>query len=143
MFPKDIHILLVDDMTGFRFLVSKFLKETGYTNITEAVNGKDALAKMELAQSSKPIGLIISDLKMPVMDGAEFVRNVRGNPTFAKLPVVILTAEGEHSQLRAAAENGISAIIGKPTTLQVFNQKMKVAWDNFSHGVTSGNLKKP
>lgn len=133
MFEKSTHILLVDDMTSVRILMSKYLAELGYTKISQAENGKDALAKLNSLVGSNPIQLIITDLKMPVMDGVELLKQIRANTNLSKVPVILLTAEGEHSKLRNAITEDFCALIAKPANAHIFGQKLKYAWDTF-HG---------
>lgn len=132
MFEKSTHILIVDDMTGVRVLLSKYLNELGYTKLTTAENGQDALKKLDYLLLSNPIQLIITDLKMPVMDGVEFLRKLRQNPKLSNLPIILITAEGEHSKLRAAITEDFCALIPKPANAQILAQRLKAAWEKLN-----------
>lgn len=137
MFPQETHILLVDDMAGFRFLIEKYLKELGYKNISQAVDGKDALTKIEAFQSDRPIGLLMTDLRMPIMDGGQLIKALRANAAFVDLPIILLTAEREISEISSDTKLNVCGIIGKPAMPAAFVQKLKGAWETHSQ-----NLKK-
>ena len=84
MFNLKTKILIVDDMLTMRKIVSKVLREIGFTDITEACDGKEAWDKLNSA--SEPFGLIISDWNMPNMTGLEFLKQVRDSEKFKKTP---------------------------------------------------------
>src|SRR6476661_7399796 len=81
-------ILIVDDLSANRKFLVKLLAGAGH-RMLEAANGGDALA---LAKTEK-IDLVITDVLMPVMDGYEFVRLLRLDPTTSAIPVVFHTAD--------------------------------------------------
>lgn len=79
-------VLLVDDMLVIRALVRVYLMEFGF-DFVEARNGEEGLT---LARHQRP-DLIITDLQMPVMDGAEFLRLLRADPALEAVPVIVLS----------------------------------------------------
>ncbi|MBI5637932.1 MAG: PAS domain S-box protein [Nitrospinae bacterium] len=81
-------ILLVDDDRNFRYLQILLLKDMNAT-IIEAENGEEALDMMAAVRPH----LIITDIKMPVMDGLELLRNVKGRPDMADIPVIAVSGE--------------------------------------------------
>jgi PAS domain S-box-containing protein len=83
-------LLVVDDIPVERLLVRDRLKGTD-VEILEASNGREALATLE----KREIHLVICDVKMPIMDGLEFLAEVRNNPKLAKLPVILFTSGGK------------------------------------------------
>ncbi|HPC48294.1 MAG TPA: response regulator, partial [Deltaproteobacteria bacterium] len=85
-------ILVVDDSPTLRASVTYTLKAAGYETIG-AVNGADGLEKLKQAYTTGDvIGMIISDINMPVMDGITFIREVKKTP-FRFLPILVLTTE--------------------------------------------------
>mgnify|MGYP001131734990 CR=1 FL=1 len=84
-------ILVADDEMAIRLLYSEELKEEGYEVYT-ASNGKEALEIVEKV----PLDLVILDIKMPVMDGIEALRQIKER--YPHLPVVLSTAYGEYKQ---------------------------------------------
>lgn len=105
--PKTI--LSVDDSASIRQMVSFTLKNAGY-EVFEAINGKDALTKIK----SKPVDLVITDLNMPVMDGVEFIKSLRGEPDFRYTPIVMLTTESSPEKKAAGKEAGATGWMVKP-----------------------------
>ncbi|MFA6011683.1 MAG: response regulator [Desulfobacteraceae bacterium] len=102
-------ILTVDDSASMRQMVAFTLKGAGY-DVVEAVDGKDALAKITGAD----IGMIITDLNMPNMDGIELIRNVRALPGLKFIPIVLLTTESQDSKKKEGKEAGATGWIVKP-----------------------------
>lgn len=81
--------------------------------LTATEDGRKALA--ELTESAQPYDLILLDLRMPDMDGVEFIRAVRRTDALGKIPVVLTTAEPEDSDLMQQAKAlGVAAIVRKP-----------------------------
>lgn len=111
--PK--HVLIVDDSPVNRAVLTAFLKRAGVTAIDHAVDGLDALAKLEAAEKSgQPHDLVFSDFWMPNMNGPELVEKLRADSRFNKLPVFALTADTEfHRDARTALFTGI---LFKPLT---------------------------
>src|SRR6476619_6288725 len=81
-------LLLVDGDTKSLRVLEVSLKKAGF-NVTTAFNGQDALTKVE---TSVP-DLIISDTRMPEMDGFEFCKRLKENPDHARVPFIFLTAD--------------------------------------------------
>ena len=95
-------ILVVDDEPDERFLVGRALRKQGH-DVTVAGNGA---AGLKVAQEQVP-DLVVTDIMMPVMDGAEFIQRLRGDPATAGIP--ILAASGD-THLAGAAD----ALLAKP-----------------------------
>ena len=102
-------ILLVDDAAVVRHVVSLTLRKAGY-EVIEAVNGNDALQK--LAQNK--VGMIITDLNMPEMDGIELIRHLREKPVYRFLPVVMLTTVSQEERKKEGKQAGASGWLYKP-----------------------------
>lgn len=103
-------ILIVDDVATNRSLLGTVLRHHGH-GVLEAPNGEQALAA---ARAEKP-DLVVTDVLMPVMDGYEFVRQLRLDPETRKIPVVFHTAHyGEREARELALANGVSWVLTKP-----------------------------
>lgn len=125
-FPALIRILVVDDMTTMRKVVRRTLQGLGYSDITEANDGKTAWDAIGSAcQRGKPFHLIISDWNMPIMKGIDLLKKVRENPAIKETPFILLTAESEMSQVIAGTQAGVSAYILKPFTQASVAAKLK------------------
>ena len=105
-------ILTVDDSTSVRQMVRFTLADAGYT-VIEAVDGKDALAKL-----AHPVNLVITDLNMPNLDGLGLIRSVRANPACKGVPIIMLTTESQESRKQEGRAAGATGWIVKPFTQQ-------------------------
>lgn len=97
-------ILAVDDSASIRQMVSFTLKSAGY-DVVEAVDGMDGLEKAK----SRSVNLVLTDQNMPRMDGLTLIKNLRGMPQYASVPILMLTTESSDamkSQGRAAGATG-------------------------------------
>ena len=83
-------IMTVDDSASIRQMVSFTLKQAGY-QVVEAVDGRDALSKLNGAG----VGMVLTDLNMPNMDGLELIRQLRASPSCKFIPIVMLTTESQ------------------------------------------------
>jgi two-component system chemotaxis response regulator CheY len=105
-------VLTVDDSASVRQMVKFTLSDAGYA-VIEAVDGKDALAKL-----NSSVNLVITDLNMPNLDGIGLIRNVRANPAYKGLPIVMLTTESQESRKQDGKAAGATGWIVKPFTKQ-------------------------
>lgn len=106
----DSPILVVDDIAWNRALIGTLLEEAGYTRITYAVDGVDALAK--IAESTPD--LVILDIMMPHLDGFEVCRQLRANHAYADLPVLVQTALSGVEDRNRAFDAGTTDLVMKP-----------------------------
>ncbi len=103
-------VLVVDDEFGIGELLEALLQDEGHRVIT-AINGRHALERMALAKPD----LVISDLMMPVMDGAALLRAMRDTPELAAIPFVLMCALPEPDIRERIA--GYTAFLRKPFKL--------------------------
>lgn len=109
-------VMVVDDSDDIRQLICMQLRCKGY-RVLEAANGKEAV---ELAERSHP-GLILMDLRMPVMDGYEATRRIKALPGFFEVPVVAISASCDLSNSHKALEAGCVACVSKPIDFTSFD----------------------
>ena len=102
-------VLIVDDVQDNRTIYVLFLKFSGF-RIAEAENGVEALEK---ATTLLP-DVIVMDLSLPVMDGFEATRRLKGDPRTKKIPIVVLTGHALPEHAQAAREAGCDLVITKP-----------------------------
>ena len=112
-------ILLVDDSRTIRKIQIKVLAQLGLTEVVEANDGAEGLAKV---QSDTP-DLILLDWNMPNMDGLTFLKTLRG--VGSKTPVIMVTTESERSRVVEAVQAGINNYMVKPFTPDALGQKIK------------------
>jgi two-component system chemotaxis response regulator CheY len=113
-------ILLVDDYRTIRRIVATLLARSGFTDIDEAADGAEALAKMR----QRRYALVISDWNMQPMGGLDLLREVRADPELGATPFVMLTAEGRTENAVAAREAGASAYLMKPFDVTALRSKL-------------------
>ncbi|MBD2304767.1 response regulator transcription factor [Chroococcidiopsis sp. FACHB-1243] len=102
-------LLLVDDEPGLREAVKDYLEESGFA-VQVASNAREG---WDLLQQSTP-DLVISDIMMPQVDGYQFLKQMREDPRFKRLPVVFLTAKGMTTDRIQGYNSGVDAYIPKP-----------------------------
>lgn len=102
-------LLVVDDDPGLLLAVSETLRAEGY-DVKTARRGAEAL--MIVAQSLPD--LIISDIRMPGMDGYQLVKNLRSNTRTRLVPIVFLTAKDETADRIQGFRTGVDAYLTKP-----------------------------
>jgi two-component system chemotaxis response regulator CheY len=102
-------IMTVDDSASVRQMVVFTLQQGGY-EVIEAVDGRDALAKLRGAKCD----MIITDLNMPNMDGIEMIREVRKDPAHRSAPIVMLTTESQEGRKQEGKSAGATGWIIKP-----------------------------
>ncbi len=102
-------VFVVDDSATLRQVVGMALKGAGY-DVLEAVDGKDALSKLD----GRKIHLIISDVNMPNMNGIDFVKAAKQLPAYKFTPVIMLTTESGESMKAQGQAAGVKAWVVKP-----------------------------
>lgn len=102
-------VLVVDDSPFYRRQIAGYLKECGL-EVVEAVNGDEALALLE---TTGGIGLVLTDVEMPVMDGLELTRRVRSIESLRHLPVVAITSLSGEEAERRGREAGVDGYLVK------------------------------
>jgi two-component system chemotaxis response regulator CheY len=106
-------ILIVDDSATLRASINYTLKEAGFETIN-AVNGADGLEKLsEARKQGEEIGMIISDIHMPIMDGITFIKEVKKTP-FKFTPILVLTTESQEEMKLRCKQAGASGWLVKP-----------------------------
>lgn len=116
----DLKIIAVDDSPTMRRIIINTLKRAGYTDVIEANDGKDALAKMKV---EKP-NFVITDWNMPEMDGLTFVTTLRGMDEFKKLPILMVTTRSVKDDIVEAMKAGVNNYIVKPFTPDTLKAKI-------------------
>ncbi len=107
--PASTTILIVDDSPTMRGMIRTALTQGGY-HVVEASNGIEGLARLREA----PVQLILSDVNMPKMDGISFVRAVRQDSQFSRMPILMLTTESAGEMKVSGKEAGATGWIVKP-----------------------------
>lgn len=107
---EGLRFLVVEDSPTMRQLISFSLKRFKGCKIVEAVDGVDALKKLQ----TEEVDMILTDINMPVMDGLKLVSLVRQNAKTRDLPIIIITTEGAQEDRDRGLALGANAYISKP-----------------------------
>lgn len=106
------NLLIVDDSRTTRGIIKKTLTMTDLPigQLFEASTGREGLAQMRSAW----IDLVLADLNMPDMSGVEMIESMAADPLLSKLPVVVVSSEGNRTVLDSLTERGVREIVRKP-----------------------------
>ena len=115
--------MVVDDSRAMRMILSRALQGFGY-QVTQATNGKDALEQIH--RDGSQVGLLLVDWNMPEMNGLDFVKNLRAEPRFGAVPIIMVTTETEADQMMAALEAGANEYVIKPFTNETIEDKLRM-----------------
>jgi len=116
-----IKVLVADDFATMRKIVRNILKQIGFEDIVEAEDGTTALQILK----NEKIGLVVTDWNMPNMSGLELLQHIRKNPDTAKVPVLMVTAEGLKENVLEAVKAGVNNYVVKPFTAEVLQEKIE------------------
>lgn len=114
-------ILIIEDEPAIRELIKMALQEVGYSNIIEAENGETGL---KLA-ASRQVDLILLDLMLPGIDGLKVCRTLKAASETKHIPIVMLTAKSEESDVVLGLEMGASDYITKPFSRKILCARVR------------------
>jgi CheY-like chemotaxis protein len=120
----DIQILAVDDDPVQLRVLTRSLQSLGY-KVTTATNGKEAL---DLLVGGLTVDLILSDVMMPVMNGAQFLAAARANPKFAETPIVMMSSNDQYEIVFDCLSKGADDYMLKPLSPQVLKNMYANVW---------------
>jgi CheY-like chemotaxis protein len=108
----NIRVLVVDDNRAMLLLVRTLLRGFGIRNVVEAIDPAEALSFMKNAA----FDLIITDLSMKPIDGAEFARHVRTSKDSANpyVPIIMMTGHSDRTSVALARDAGVNSFLVKP-----------------------------
>lgn len=109
-------LLVVDDSATFRQLLCMSLQRVdgiSKSDITEASDGAEALEKVK----NNSFDLVLTDIRMPKMDGLEFVRQVRSELQRQDLPIIIISTKGADQDIELGMSLGASGYLSKPISM--------------------------
>jgi two-component system chemotaxis response regulator CheY len=112
-----MRFLVVDDSATMRRIVVNSLQRIGFTDVVEAEDGDDALARFDGS-----VGFVITDWNMPNVNGLDFARALRARGE--SVPILMVTTRSVREDIVAAVEAGVNNYIVKPFTPQVLKDKI-------------------
>ena len=105
-----LHILVVDDMSTSRAIITQSLDELGIPNYRTESDGEDAWRSL----GSKPVHLVISDFNMPKMDGLQLLEAIRRHKAVARTGFILITGRADKEIIERGARLGMNNYIKKP-----------------------------
>ncbi len=117
-----VDILIVDDSAAIRKILQRVLLQTEVPigKIVEAGDGVEALAALKVNK----IGLILSDINMPNMDGLQLLSELKSSPEHRNVPVLMITTEGAQAKVLEAVNLGAIGYVRKPFTADQIKEKL-------------------
>lgn len=112
-------ILVAEDRAASRELIRTVLEDSGYA-VIEACDGGEAVRQATLTLPD----LVLLDLHMPVLDGYSVLQVLRGDPRFAAIPIVALTANAMEGERERALSAGFNVYITKPVDLSSLRREL-------------------
>ena len=114
-------LLIVDDSSVMRKII-KAVADMLQMETIEAGDGIEALEKLE--EASEEIGLVLLDWNMPEMSGYDVLVKIKSSDIYGKIPVMMVTTEGQQSSIIAAVRAGADNYLVKPFTVEELENKI-------------------
>jgi two-component system chemotaxis response regulator CheY len=125
-YNTDVHFLIVNDDEIQQRVMVQLLKELGYLKVSIASNGAIALRAFRKAQAvGSPIDFVMTDCKMPVMDGLVFLEVVRKCDSLRHVPVLMITDQATETTILSAVKAGADGYIVKPYSSYKLGKKIE------------------
>jgi CheY-like chemotaxis protein len=131
MVTRELIILMAEDDEGHAFLVQQNLAEAGIANeIIHVLDGQEALdfirAQGAYANRTRngPL-LLLLDINMPRVDGVEVLRQLKSDPAYAQIPVIMLTTTDDPREVRRCYDLGCSSYVTKPVDYDKFVEAIR------------------
>lgn len=115
-----MRVLVIDDSSTMRRIIMNTLKKIGCDDVVEANNGAEGLKHV----GAGGIDFVVTDWNMPVMNGLEFVKKLRGLTASAGVPVLMVTTNAESTDIAGAKQAGVNDYVVKPFTADTLKEKM-------------------
>jgi len=123
----NMNVLIVDDYKTMLRIIDNLLRQLGFKNIIQAIDGTSALAVLR----EQPVGLVISDWNMVPMTGLDLLKEVRADIVLKATPFIMITAESKTENVVAAKAAGVNNYIVKPFNADTLKQKLVAVIGNF------------
>ena len=122
----DLKILIVDDSPTMRRILANTVQKAGYSNVQEAEDGKDALAKLMAGDFE----LLMTDWNMPNMTGLELSKAVREDAKLKDIPILMVTTRNMKEDIVGAIKQGVNGYIVKPFDARTLSAKISEIMDS-------------
>ena len=111
-------VMIIDDSSTSRMIIQRCVEMAGIEvgSFRFAENGLDALTLLKEWKASEPVSLVVTDINMPKMDGATFIRLVKADPTMSPIPAIVVSSVASSEGDAELLGLGASAVIKKPVS---------------------------
>ncbi len=138
---QEMKILVVDDSSTARKILSEMLREIGVGHVVGAADGAEAIERLR----TFPADIMLCDLHMVPLDGIELTRLIRNasdspNPY---LPIVMLTSDATQAQMKNAMNAGVNAFMSKPVKMNDLHRKLFVIFSKPQVFIREGRILRP
>jgi two-component system chemotaxis response regulator CheY len=125
-----LDVLIVDDSAAIRKILMRVLAQTDLSigETLQAADGGEAVKILE----SKTVGLVLSDINMPNMDGIQLLTYMRSRPEWSGIPVIMITTEGSQAKVLEAVQLGAQGYVRKPFTADEIKEKITSCLSEFA-----------
>lgn len=113
-------VLIVDDVEENVILLTRLLEIGKYT-VRTAFDGRQAFSTL----NNEKIDLVILDINMPIVDGITVLKNMKGNPQLAAIPVIMLTAMDDRKTTMECMRLGACGYVTKPFSMNSLKQQIE------------------
>ena len=127
--PRNLHFLIVDDLSTMRRIIRGLLTEAGHVDADEAEDGQVAFQKLK----SGHFDCVLTDINMPNMNGFELLKAIREDEKLKSTPVLMITAEAGKEEVIQAAKLGACAYIVKPFSKAILEEKIHKVFNRKPH----------
>ncbi len=118
---KSLSVMVVDDMSVSRGLLTQALEEIGVWKVEAESSGERALERL----AAKPVHLVLSDYNMPGMDGIQLLKGLRQNQSTQRIGFILVTGTPTQSLIDTGRKLGLNNLIKKPFTTQTLKKSME------------------
>lgn len=136
-FKATIKVLVIDDVSYMRTIIIKMLENLGLTSITQANDGKQALALIKSNQFS----MVLCDWNMPKLNGISLLQIIRLSHSTTTLPFIMVTSNKKLNDVKECIASGVSGFLLKPFSLESLEKELNDRYnDVLLHHKTLGLL---
>ena len=111
-------ILIVDDSSCFRLIAGEMLKEMGFSHVTQATDGDNALELL----NTQSFSLVLSDFMMERSSGLDLLRAMKNSVQLSDIPFVLVSAVSDAGVIQEALRLGATNCILRPLAYDVFKR---------------------
>lgn len=124
-----LKFLVVEDYPELRRLACMLLDDLGYPPADTAVDGQEALEKLRAGHYD----FVLTDLRMPRLDGFGLLRAIKADPALQHLPVIVMSANNPDLYAGTAAQLGAAAFLKKPVMKPALQAAIQKVLDGIAH----------